>query len=65
MSRLNPKIRALGVLVIGLLGVVFFIARLNHAAHSPQDSQSQANSVTVERIPSSEAKALGVDPRNH
>ena len=64
MSKIHPKIRAFSVLVVGVLLVVAFLSRLD-SSHSLARAQPQTHEVTVERIPSSEAKSMGLDARNH
>ncbi len=64
MNHINPKVRALGVLVLGSLLVFAFLSRLD-IRRGPIPANADDHQVTVERLPSSEAKVLGVDPRNH
>ena len=64
MNQINPKIRALWVAIVGVFLVVAFLSRIEQG-HGTATARADDHQVTVERIPSSEAKKLGVDLRNH
>lgn len=62
MNKIHPKIRAFSVLVVGVILVVAFLSRFDLSRSA---AQAQNHSVTVERIPSSEVRSMGLDTRNH
>lgn len=64
MNGIDPKKRALGVLFIGMLLVGILINRL-HLSSGKSEAQSSRAQITVERLPSSEARTMGVDIRKH
>ena len=64
MSQVSPKIRAFWVLILGVVLVAIFFNRIGVNSQFAQ-AKPEDHHVTVERIPSSEARGMGIDSRNH